>query len=359
MNKVYGAFAALMIGALGCCVVLGCSESVSNFGEGFEQGTGNFALTLGDDVQSDAGAPTNGEASSEIELPSELGSAPQPITPASEETLAMLEQRIDVEGSALSLVVDLKAPLPSVAEQEADVEALLLDVEFLAEESWSPGSLNAQHTVLIGDKSSEDGYYVAIDKTTGRYVVKNSEIPEPGVADAISDSEYWGLTTPHLADIGVSLGQTETRIMTVARQSAVAEDLKLYGKDAITVDYLAKDVYVYRSIGGIRVRGSRLRFQFFLDGRLRKIIGRWQKINMTKVQLTSDFESEDAVLEAVAQKLAAEGVDPALGKNIRLHTTYSLVPTDDAGVYGLDMRLEISAPGPIDGDSPQAFEMDI
>jgi len=99
---------------------------------------------------------------------------------------------------------------------------------------------------------------------------------------------------------------------------------------------MSKKVYFDRSIGGIPIKGDKIVFTFSLDGRFRKMIGKWRRIDYGASTMSSSL-SEEQFLSVSVEQLLVAGVDPDDAFPIYLGTTY--VPYEiSPGVFAVDLK---------------------
>lgn len=239
-------------------------------------------------------------------------------------------------------------------ESSANVPALLSSVGFLEElsleEDYAKGSL-----FISGNPAGEDEHYVEIDETTGKYLLVSREAVETGVADTVADDDYWAETQFYLAQLGASADEcADYRVSRVMLRSYDNAEHAVHGKVAVKTQPLEKAIFVHRTVNGIRVLQNKFLFKYHLDGRLRKIFGRWERLDYEKSQFQSKYDTVEKVLDAVVQGLVTWDINPFFDEGISMLTVYSTETTAD-GDRVLDMKVLVRVPKD-DGAGGHVFE---
>lgn len=132
--------------------------------------------------------------------------------------------------------------------------------------------------------------------------------------------------------------------------------VKERGGGAPTVYRVARKIFVQRLIANRPVLGDRIVFTFGLDGRFRKMLGQWRRLDLTASRLTTQV-TEEQFIEAALDSLVARGIEADPDMRIVLQTVYTPeAVSDDTYMVRLEgmakVRLEDMAEvNHVDGSS--------
>jgi hypothetical protein len=245
----------------------------------------------------------------------------------------------------------VKAPSPNASLGVERFDGFLASLPFLHSSANRALTRVDDYLFELGDPAADRGPYVRIDERKGLIVATSRQIPTGRVLDGprIGDDELNAhcrqaaldyLDLLHIQNDEVEISKV-TSLLAKQRPIADGAPSELAGKPPITIRELEKLVYVQRSIRGIPVVPSRLVFSFNLDGTLRKVAGRWPKIDYQRSQFVSELSSDADAVQRAVQALVDRRVDPFSAGKIRLFTIYESIPVA-RGQHLLDLRLIIN-----------------
>ena len=127
----------------------------------------------------------------------------------------------------------------------------------------------------------------------------------------------------------------------------------------IPPEKLAKKVFIQRNIGNIPVVGDKLVFSYTLDGKFRKMLGKWHHIDYENSKMSSSI-SEDLFVEKALDNLQENDVNASTTEYIRLRTIFSLKKTQ-SGNHAVDLVgcAIVGVRGPMESVTEVWYNFDI
>lgn len=210
--------------------------------------------------------------------------------------------------------------------------------------------------MFVGSQKDESIPYVLYDIYNGEYDISSAELPST-VDFNISDEQYISMTNEYLQVLGVDANEIGVAAVVPFNMQKMDITGSNPNVDIITLE---KVMYIHRQAGSITVVDDRLIFSYHLDGRIRKLSGKWSPIDYQNSQWVSTYGSVERVVNNAIREMIRNNVNPLHEEEkIILRTSYRTTMEDDITTLNMVLLIYTSASNSLGGFTDVVLEMEM